>query len=107
MKTDTPGPRDRLAVMLFTVVVILSLLWVSASIGASPAPQGTGEELRLAGAVASKISYQGRLTDSGGNPLSGSHNLKFEVWDQAAGGTKLWEQTKLTTRLVISYFNWI
>jgi hypothetical protein len=80
--------------MLFTVVVILSLLWVSASTGASPAPQGTGEELRLAGAVASKISYQGRLTDSGGNPLSGSHNLKFEVWDQATGGTKLWEQTK-------------
>ncbi len=85
--------RNRKA-MLFTVVVILALLWVSASIGASPAPQGTGGELRLNGAVASKISYQGRLTDSGGNPLSGSHNLKFEVWDQATGGTKLWEQTK-------------
>jgi hypothetical protein len=85
--------RNRKA-MLFTVVVILALLWVSASTGASPAPQGTGGELRLAGEVASKISYQGRLTDSGGNPLSGSHNLKFEVWNEASGGTKLWEQTK-------------
>ena len=85
--------RDRKA-MLFTVVVILALLWVSASTGASPAPQGTGGEVKLAGVVAGKISYQGRLADSGGNPLSGSYNLKFEVWNQAAGGAKLWEQTK-------------
>lgn len=85
--------RSRKA-MLFTVVAILALLWVSANTGASPAPQGTGEELRLAGDVPSKISYQGRLTDSAGNPLSGSYNLKFELWDQATGGTKLWEQTK-------------
>jgi hypothetical protein len=39
--------------------------------------------------VASKISYQGRLTDAGGNPLEGHHNLVFQLWDDAAAGSQV------------------
>ena len=40
----------------------------------------------------STISYQGRLADSGGNPLTGMYNLEFRVYDVPAGGTPLWEE---------------
>jgi hypothetical protein len=32
------------------------------------------------------ISYQGRLTDSNGNPLSGAYDMTFQLWDAEAGG---------------------
>jgi len=45
------------------------------------------------------ISYQGRLMDSGGNPISnGSHTLTFKLYDQKTNGNVLWkEQQTLTT----------
>ena len=39
------------------------------------------------------ISYQGRLTDSGGAPLTGSHNITFTLYDAEVGGTALWTET--------------
>ncbi len=40
----------------------------------------------------STISYQGRLADSGGNPLTGKYNLEFRVYDVPTGGTPLWTE---------------
>lgn len=37
--------------------------------------------------VSSKLSYQGRLTDASGSPLSGTYCVRFSVWDVATGGT--------------------
>ncbi len=70
--------------------VLLSLLLAANGAVAGPAK----EEVISAAVVGAKISYQGLLTDTSGNPLSGSHSLKFELYDAASGGTKLWEQTK-------------
>jgi hypothetical protein len=39
--------------------------------------------------VASKISYQGRLTDAAGNPLTGNYNLLFQLWDNATAGSQV------------------
>lgn len=39
------------------------------------------------------ISYQGRLTDASGNPLTGTHNITFRIYDAASGGTMLWSET--------------
>jgi len=37
------------------------------------------------------LSYQGRLTDSGGTPVAdGSHDFCFSIWDSPTGGSKLW-----------------
>lgn len=44
-------------------------------------------------AVPSGISYQGLLNDSNGIPLSGSHQFKFELYNAASGGNKLWQRT--------------
>jgi hypothetical protein len=35
----------------------------------------------------STISYQGRLADSAGNPLTGYYNLEFRIYDVSDGGT--------------------
>jgi len=43
----------------------------------------------LAGTVASRISYQGRLTDAAGNPLNGNYNLVFQLWNDATAGSQV------------------
>jgi len=39
------------------------------------------------------INYQGYLTDSNGNPLSGNYNIKFSIYNSATGGTAIWSET--------------
>jgi hypothetical protein len=38
------------------------------------------------------ISYQGYLTDDLGNPLNGTYDMKFALFDAAVGGTREWGQ---------------
>ena len=42
----------------------------------------------------SVMSYQGRLTDSGGNPLNGQFQLHFSLYTQASGGSSIWTETQ-------------
>src|SRR4030065_1012243 len=40
------------------------------------------------------INFQGRLTDSLGNPVSdGSYSLRFRIYDDSLAGNVLWEET--------------
>ena len=49
--------------------------------------------LRAPGAVStSVISYQGRLADADGNPITGKVNMEFRIYDVPTGGTPLWEE---------------
>ncbi|MFQ6102257.1 MAG: hypothetical protein ACE5OS_13640, partial [Anaerolineae bacterium] len=85
--------------MIVTVVAALALLLAASSTAAGPPVEGgedSGEittfaplSAGLTGTVASKISYQGRLTDAGGNPLDGSYNLVFQLWDDATAGSQV------------------
>ncbi len=43
------------------------------------------------------ISYQGRLTNSSGVPLTGTHNITFRIYDAPSGGTLLWSETQSVT----------
>jgi len=41
------------------------------------------------------INYQGKLTDTNGNPVAdGNHSVTFRIYDADAGGTLLWEETQ-------------
>jgi hypothetical protein len=40
--------------------------------------------------VPTSITVQGKLTDAGGVPLSGSRNVVFKIFDAAVGGTEIW-----------------
>jgi len=70
--------------------VLALLLAASYAVAGPPVDRGKDSaEITLAGTVASKISYQGRLTDAGGNPLDGNYNLVFQLWDDATAGSQL------------------
>ena len=38
------------------------------------------------------IAYQGRLADSGGQPLTGTYPMVFRLYNSASNGTPLWEE---------------
>ena len=81
----------RIATIVTTVVVLTLLLATSSTVAGPPVERGQGSgDIALADTVASKISYQGRLTDAGGNPLDGNYNLVFQLWDDASAGSQVW-----------------
>jgi hypothetical protein len=40
----------------------------------------------------STISYQGRLADSGGTPITGKQNMEFRLYNAPTGGAPLWTE---------------
>jgi hypothetical protein len=55
---------------------------------------GSGSRDALtAASVTPSINYQGRLTDSAGNPLDGPYMMTFKLYDTASGGTALANDT--------------
>lgn len=48
-----------------------------------------------AGPVSGSFSYQGKLTDTAGQPLSGSYQMTFRIYDTSSGGTPLASDAKL------------
>lgn len=96
--------RTTLAVLLGSVLLLGGLVLVGAALAQDPDPEtgfpplppgmeavGAGEAATLdtlaaAGDVAAMISYQGRLTDPDGNPLSGDYDMTFQFWDAETDG---------------------
>jgi hypothetical protein len=66
--------------LLMVVVLLLTVPSLAAPLRA-PAATST-----------STISYQGRLADSSGNPLTGKFNLEFRIYDVPTGGVPLWTE---------------
>jgi hypothetical protein len=53
----------------------------------------SGRRLATTPAVPHVVSYQGILTDSSGNPITGTRNLTIKVYAVAAGGAVLWQES--------------
>ncbi|HMB93967.1 MAG TPA: hypothetical protein VKP65_24165, partial [Rhodothermales bacterium] len=45
--------------------------------------------------VPGTIAYQGYLTDTSGDPLDGTVNLAFRLYDAPTGGTAAWAESQL------------
>ncbi|GEM_PF-5549088 len=45
-------------------------------------------------AVPHLINYQGKVTDTSGNPLNGSYDLTFRIYDAETAGNMLWQETQ-------------
>jgi hypothetical protein len=87
-RAEVPGWPDwlrwQLALNIGTVLVVVILLLTVPSLAAPlHAPSATST---------STISYQGRLADSAGNPLTDKYNMEFRIYDVPAGGTPLWTE---------------
>jgi len=88
----------RIATMVVVAAALTLLLAASYTTAGPPVEEGKAlGKITLAGTVASKISYQGHLTDAGGNPLNGNYNLVFQLWDDASAGSQLGEWTSQRT----------
>lgn len=51
------------------------------------------------------MSYQGQLTDSGGNPLNGSYNIRFFLYTALTGGTQVWYEQHTGITVTNGIFN--
>lgn len=67
-------------------VILTALLFVTLTVGS-------------AWAVPKKINYQGKLTDSGGDPVTGSISMEFAIYDVDVGGSALWSSGALLVSL--------
>jgi microcystin-dependent protein len=56
-------------------------------------------------AVPHLINYQGRLTDTSGQPLEGTHSLTFRIYDAEAAGNLLWEEIQPAVVVQKGLFN--
>jgi hypothetical protein len=90
--------RKRLTVSSIPILAVLVTLALSVGIALA---QDTNPKENINGpsepeditAVASAIPIQGRLTDDGGNPLTGIHSVTARIYDASSGGTMLCSDT--------------
>jgi hypothetical protein len=82
-----------------TVIVAAFLTLMAGGAGALPEPSAPEA------AVAGRINYQGRLTDPGGIPLTGTFPMRFQVYNDAAAGAVLWDSGVFNTNVDHGLFN--
>jgi len=85
-----------MATSLIIILVVIALLWLTGIVKAGPLSQTAS--------VPQLINYQGRLTDAAGNPLTGTYNMTFCLYDVATGGTSLWCESQ-TVNVTYGVFN--
>ena len=66
---------------LITKLLVITLLLLTVVCGLSYA------------AVPHLINYQGKLTNTQGQPITGAVNVTFRIYDQESGGSPLWTET--------------
>ena len=81
--------QKNVSIVVITLVVLLLVVGIANAIS-SPPSSGFQSPLASSGDVSSDITYQGRLTDANGNPLDGTYNMYFDLYDAPTGGTYLW-----------------
>jgi len=81
---------------------VLCLLFAGASIAAQPsAPKGETDAI----STPQLVNYQGKLTDADGDPLTGTYDMAFAIYDVASGGSALWNETQTDVVVTEGIFN--
>jgi hypothetical protein len=88
--------RSMMLVSTLAVFLLLALTFsLSLAQGQKPGAEPTTPD--AADAVGNYIPVQGRLTDAGGNPLNGTFNITFRLYEAPSGGTALCSDTNVVT----------
>jgi hypothetical protein len=90
--------------MWTVVAAVVAVVLVAGGVGAqseSVPADVTGTQA----VVASKIQYQGRLTDAGGAALTGTYPMRFQIWSAEVGGISFWDSMVLDVDVKKGLFN--
>ncbi|MBI4424077.1 MAG: hypothetical protein HY554_10145, partial [Elusimicrobia bacterium] len=69
-------------------------LAMAVALAAAPGSSGVGVTYAQTESVPGLLNFQGRLTNSLDNPLSGGHDFAFAIYPAASGGSPLWSETQ-------------
>jgi hypothetical protein len=87
------------------IVIGITLLLLFAGVAGAASNWPAQSSAPLTAAVSSRISYQGRLFDSGGVPLDGSYTMRFNVYDEPVAGSALWDSGNVSVVVEDGLFN--
>ncbi len=73
--------------ILLSVTVIAMLTLSALVVWAGEGAEEEQEMLLAASTVTPMMNYQGQLTDSAGDPLTGTYTMTFRLYEVASGGT--------------------
>jgi hypothetical protein len=91
---------------LFILLVALPLVFGPKKCLGAENVNGNEQDVDAITSVSRTMTYQGILTDSDGNPISGeSRTITFRLFDSITGGTLLWNQTTPITTDGNGYFS--
>ncbi|NQE46532.1 hypothetical protein C5S31_10975 [ANME-1 cluster archaeon GoMg2] len=75
---------------VIAAIAVLTIAFAFAASGSGVIDQNAeGITVAASAVTTSSINYQGRLTDSAGEPLSGTYTMTFRLYEVASGGTAL------------------
>jgi hypothetical protein len=99
---------NRTTIMMGLVVLLALGLGLLGVLPAFSQVNSDGDEPVLAAeinsAVSEAITYQGRLTDDNGDPLSGNYTMRFRLYNVPSGGSALFDSGNLTMPVVGGLF---
>jgi len=75
-------------------VALCGLLLAASGAWAGPGWRSAAAPLDQAEVVSNTLSYQGRLFDAEGNPVSGGRSITFSLYADAVGGAALWSASQ-------------
>jgi hypothetical protein len=95
-----------LGIGVLAAIAVITIAFAIAASGSDGGGIGKNAEgvTVAASAVTSSINYQGRLTDSAGEPLSGTYTMTFRLYDVVSGGAALDTDTN-TVEVTDGLFN--
>jgi hypothetical protein len=76
-----------------TIIALAAIVMTTSLVNAQNAP------------VPPLINYQGVLTDSAGNRLSGTYQITFSIYDDSTDGTLLWTEVQESVKCSCGVFN--
>ena len=96
--------KKRTISLLFVAAMLVLVVGASLALGSSSlAALGRADAASPQAAVGSGFTYQGRLTDGGGNPINDTCDLDFTLWDAENGGSVVGHQFVTDTVVTDGY----
>jgi|GEM_PF-2668061 len=77
--------------LLIALLLLTQNVWAGVSLRSLAAANAASTQV---------IAYQGRLTDTSENPLTGTLDMRFRLYSAASGGLSLWEEAWLDASAV-------